>query len=103
MERVIENARNLLLAWKGNSYVFGFDVLGKVGDCAAQYGKRALLMVADLGEPWMGRTLQTVADSLKARGMEVEIITGAGPNAPREDVYRLALHVACTRPEVIHG
>ena len=101
MERVIENARNLLLEWKGNSYVFGFDLLGKVGDCAAQYGKRALLMVADLGEPWMAGTLQTVTDSLKARGVEFEIIIGAGPNAPREDVYRLALHVARTRPEVI--
>jgi len=101
MERVIENARNLLQAWKGSSYVFGFDVLGKVGDCAAQHGKRALLMVADLGEPWMAGTLQTVTDSLKARGVDFEIITGAGPNAPREDVYRLALHVSRTRPEVI--
>ena len=101
MERVVEKAQNLLREWKGDSYTFGFEVLGKAGDIIAQHGKRALMIVADLGQGWMAGTLQTITDSLKARGVETEIIMGAGPNAPREDVYRLALHVARTRPEVI--
>lgn len=101
MERVMDKAKNLLAGWKGNSYTFGFDVLEKVGESAAQYGKRALLMAADLGEAWMAGTLQTVTASLKGKGLGLEVITGAGPNAPREDVYRLALHVARSRPEVI--
>jgi len=37
----------------------------------------------------------------QGQGGGTEIIIGAGPNAPREDVYRLALQVARTRPEVI--
>jgi alcohol dehydrogenase len=101
MERVIDQAKSLLTGWKGNSYTFGFDLLGKVADYAAPCGKRALLIVADLGEPWMARTLQAVIGSLEERGVEVEIIAGAGPNAPREDLYRLALQVARTRPEVV--
>jgi len=101
MERVVEKAQSLLKEWKGDSYTFGFEVLGKTGDIVARHGKRALMIVADLGQGWMAGTLQTITDSLKAGGVETEIIIGAGPNAPREDVYRLALHVARSKPEVI--
>ena len=101
MERVVESAKSLLKGWKGDTYTFGFEVLGKAGDYAGQYGKKALVMVADLGQGWMAGTLQTVMDGLRSKGIEAEVIVGAGPNAPREDVYRLALHVARTKPEVI--
>ena len=101
MEKVMENAKNLLKNWKGDSYSFGFDVLARAGDYARGYGKSALLMVADLGEPWMAGTLQTVADSLSKNGIKCETVLGAGPNAPREDVYRLALQVARSQPQVL--
>ncbi|MGE5252420.1 MAG: iron-containing alcohol dehydrogenase [Planctomycetaceae bacterium] len=101
MERAMEKAASLLKEWKGDSYSFGFEILEKTGEVVARQGKRALGIVADLGQGWMAGTLQTITDSLKAGGVETEIVMGAGPNAPREDVYRLALHVARTRPEVI--
>jgi alcohol dehydrogenase class IV len=101
MERVVESAKKLLQEWKGENYTFGFEVLGKAGDYAAHYGKRALLIVADLGQGWMSGTFQTVLDSLRSGGIEAEVIAGAGPNAPREDVYRLALHVARAKPDMI--
>jgi len=101
MEQVIEKARRMLTDWKGEAYSFGFDVLNRTGDYASKYGKRALLVVADLGMSWMEGTLKTVSDSLKDRGVEFEVIAGAGPNAPREDLYRLALQVARARPEVL--
>ena len=83
MERVVEKAERLLKEWKGDSYTFGFEVLGKTGEIVARQGKRVLGIVADLGQGWMAGTLQTITDSLKARGVETEIIIGAGPNAPR--------------------
>src|SRR3972149_9554995 len=101
MEQVTERAAKMLTDWKGEAYTFGFEVLNKVGDCTAQYGRRALLMVADLGTAWVEGTLKTVIDSLKAKGVEFEIISGAAPNAPREDLYRLALQITRARPEVI--
>ncbi len=101
MERMIVQAGRLLQEWKGDAYTFGFDVLGKAGDYAARYGKKALLIVADLGEPWMAGTLEAVTGSLRAQGVEFEAVRGAGPNAPREDLYRLAMNVAVSRPEVI--
>ena len=101
MEQMAEKARDLLLGWKGISYTFGFDVLGKVGDYAARYGKRALLIVADLGESWMAGTWQTATVALQEKGVGWEVISGASPNAPKEDLYRLALQVARFRPEVV--
>ncbi len=101
MERWITMAGKMLTEWKGDSYTFGFDVLEKTGDQAGKFGKRALLIAAELGEPWVSGFLQTGKESLKARGVEFETIAGARPNAPREDLYRLALHIARTRPEVI--
>jgi alcohol dehydrogenase len=101
MEQVMESARKMLADWKGDSYAFGFDVLRRAGDYAAKFGRKALLMAADLGEPWVAGTLKSVADALQARGIEFEAITGARPNAPREDLYRLALNVARSRPDMI--
>jgi|GEM_PF-3399175 len=101
MERYVENARKMLFDWTGNSYSFGFDVLSKVGELAGQYGKKALLIVADLEEAWTAGIQKSVSDSLKEKEVAYEAVTGARPNAPREDVYRLALHVARSRPEVI--
>jgi len=101
MERYIDNARRMLSDWKGNSYAFGFGVLGKTGDYASQYGKKALLVVSDLGEPWAAGMQKSIVNSLREKGIELEAISGAKPNAPREDLYRIALHIARTRPEVI--
>jgi alcohol dehydrogenase class IV len=101
MERWIAEAEKMLREWKGDSYTFGFDVLGKAGEQAGKFGKRALLIAAELGEPWVSGFLRTAGDSLRAQGMEFETIAGARPNAPREDLYRIALHISRTRPEVI--
>ncbi len=101
MERVIEKAESMLKAWKGDSYTFGFEVLNRVGDYAAGYGNRALVIAAGLGEPWSAGILQTVTDSLTKKGVEFETVQGANPNAPREDLYRLAWHVARMMPHAI--
>jgi alcohol dehydrogenase len=101
MERLAATARRMLMEWKGESYTFGFDVLEKTGEYAGKFGKRALLIVAELGEPWVSGFLQAVKDSLRAKGVESETIAGSRPNAPREDLYRLALHIARFRPDVI--
>jgi alcohol dehydrogenase len=101
MEKVTESARKMLVDWKGDSYAFGFDLLNRTAGYAEKYGKQALLMVAGLGKPWGDEILKPVADSLRNKGLDFEVIFGARPNAPREDVYRLALHVARMRPEVI--
>ncbi len=101
MERVAEKAESMLKAWKGDSYTFGFDVLDRVGEHAARYGTRALLIVAGLGEPWSESILKTVTNSLSRKSVEFEAVQGANPNAPREDLYRLAWQVTRFMPQVI--
>lgn len=101
MQRYIDNARQMLKDWKKDAYIFGFEVLGKIGDLAGQFGKRALLVVADLGSSWVEGMQKKVEESVKEKGGQVEIILGARPNAPREDLYRIALHIARANPEII--
>ncbi len=101
MEQIIENAQKLLRNWKGESYIFGFEVLSRVGDYAVEYGNKALLIADGLGKPWAAGVVKAVVGSLKRKGIAYETIKGALPNAPREDLYRLALHVARLRPHVI--
>lgn len=95
-----DQARTLLRRFKGDSYVNGFDVLPGVGRAAAAYGKRAVLVRDNF--PAGLEAARTVADSLQAAGVEVaEVIEGAAPNAPREDLERIAARVTAVKPEVV--
>jgi alcohol dehydrogenase class IV len=97
----IDRAKKVLRDWKGDSYTFGEDVLGGVGKYARKYGKKATLVVTELGQAWIERPLEQVKSSLKANGVFFETINGARPNAPREDVYRISLQVARAKSEMV--
>jgi alcohol dehydrogenase len=101
MKEYIARAEKILRDWKGDSYTFGEDVMGSVGKVTAKYGKKATLVVTELGQAWIEKPLEAVKASLTAAGIEFETITGARPNAPREDVYRIALSVARAKSDVI--
>ena len=66
-----------------------------------KYGKKATLVVTELGQAWIEKPLERVKASLKANGVVFETINGARPNAPREDVYRISLQVARSKSDVI--
>ena len=70
MERWIAAAEKMLTEWKGDSYTFGFGVLERTGEQARKFGKRTLLIAAELGESWVSGFLQTSKDSLSAQGVE---------------------------------
>ena len=97
----IDRAKKVLRDWKGDSYTFGEDVLDGTGKYARKYGKKATLVVTELGQAWIERPLEQVKASLRANGVVFETINGARPNAPREDVYRISLQVARARSEMI--
>ena len=92
--------RQLLAGWKGDHYAFGFDVLDQTGEYAAQFGKRALV-VASLGSKWARPLYENIARALDRYGVAHEAITGTRPNAPYEDVYRIANEIAKMRPDVV--
>ncbi len=90
MKENIERAKKILKDWKGDSYTFGENVLDATGKYAKQYGKKAALVVTELGQSWIEKPVEQVKASLKANGVSFELINGARPNAPREDVYRIS-------------
>lgn len=101
MKESIEKAKKILREWKGDRYTFGEDVLEATGTYAKQYGKKAALVVTELGSAWIEKPLERLKASLKANGVDFELVTGARPNAPREDVYRIALQTARSRSDLI--
>ena len=76
-------------------------MLEATGKYAKRYGRKAALVVTELGQGWIEKPLGRVKESLKANGVAFDTINGARPNAPREDVYRISLQVARSRADVI--
>jgi alcohol dehydrogenase len=101
MKEYFKKAEKILKEWKGESYAFGQDVLEATGTYTKQYGKKAAFVVTELGQAWIEKPLEQVSSALKANGVTFELINGARPNAPREDVYRIALQVARSKSDVI--
>ncbi len=97
----MEQAQRILKDWKGDSYTFGEGVLKIVGQYVIEYGKNASFVVIKLGRHWSEKFLEEVKASLKANDVRFEMINGARPNAPREDVYRISLQIARSKPDVI--
>ena len=101
MKESIGRARKVLRDWKGDSYTFGEDVLDATGRYAKKHGKKAALVVTELGQAWIEKPLEQVKASLKANGVSYALVNGARPNAPREDVYRISLQVARSKSDLV--
>ncbi|MFC1693061.1 iron-containing alcohol dehydrogenase [Candidatus Latescibacterota bacterium] len=101
MSADFDKVKAILNEWKGDNYAFGLGVLGRTGEFAKSLGQKTLLIVADLGLDWMESVYNKVTASLDSNGVTYSAILGAGPNAPREDVYRIANEISKTRPDSI--
>jgi alcohol dehydrogenase class IV len=101
MNNLFVISRNLLSEWKGDAYVFGSNVLHRLGNLATQYGKNALLIC---NASYLDDVGNKAADSLKSAGIHLaggRIFPGAGPNAPRADVYRMETYILHHKPDMI--
>ena len=97
-----EHAVQILENYKGSNYSFGIDCLDKVGEYAAFYGQTALV-IANHGD-FLKPVVNQVMDSLKNHGVKFaggRIVPDAGPNAPREDVYRIESYILHFKPDSI--
>jgi len=101
MNKSMEKAYTLLKDWKGEDYIFGMNVLDRVGALAAKFGRKALVVS---NNTYMKPVLDRVVASLSAAGVELAggaIAPDAKPNAPREDVYRLESYILHKAPDCI--
>lgn len=89
----ILRAEELLKEFKGDSYAFGKGVLRKTGSYSAEFGKD--IVVISGGQAIRSQVLDTVTDAIEEEDLNVtDVFYGARPNAPREDVYRLAYQLS---------
>jgi alcohol dehydrogenase len=78
-----EKARQLIRQFKGDTYLFGFDLLEEAGRVARELGKSAVLVRDRF--PGSAPFVEKVEASLRAAGIDLlGSIDGAAPNAPRE-------------------
>ncbi|MHC4629624.1 MAG: iron-containing alcohol dehydrogenase [Planctomycetota bacterium] len=95
-----EKARALLHEFKGSSYLFGANVLPRVGERAAAAGKKAAL-VRDTFEG-SDDYVAGIRNSLAASGVSLAAeIRGAGPNCPRENLFRIAESLKESNADVV--
>jgi alcohol dehydrogenase class IV len=93
----------MLREFKGEDYVFGLGCFDRLGGLAASLGKRASVVTSGVGKPWGVPLQEATRQSLAAAGVTLagETIPGAAPNAPREDVARIAEALAAQDPDVV--
>ncbi|MCH3917908.1 MAG: iron-containing alcohol dehydrogenase [Spirochaetia bacterium] len=94
-----KKAYDLLVAWRGNSYIHGLGVIGKLGAVAKKYGRSTLLVVNETSmKPYMAE----IRNSLAAEDITIcTVAPAARPNAPREDVFRLVTYILEFKPDSI--
>lgn len=93
--------RALIEEFKGENYTSGLNVLDAVGQYASSYGKTALV-IANLKylKPVVDRVLASLRNHQVMIAGE-RVVPDAGPNAPREDVYRLESYILHFKPDCI--
>lgn len=95
-----DTARALLRQFKGDSYLFGNGVLPQVGRVARGVGTRAVFVC----DPFPGGApfAAAIERSLAAAGVAVAArVDGAAPNAPRQDLERIAEALRAAAPDVL--
>lgn len=86
--------------FKGEKYLFGPGVIDKIGDIAAQKGKRALLVRGKF--PGSDEYVDKIRQSLTDAGMElIHIEKSPRPNAPVEDLLRIKKALIYYNPDVL--
>ena len=100
MNELKENARHLLKEFKGDDYIFGVGCLHRLGEFVAPFGKK-ILLIMNSGK-WSKVHLAPILGSLRDANLDViGPIPSARPNAPREDVVRLAEEILSTKPDTV--
>ena len=82
-------AKQLIQEFKADAYLTGNGVAGRAGELTGDFGRRAVIVRS--GFRGSDAFVERIRNSLTRAGKEViGVITGARPNAPRNDLYRMA-------------
>ena len=78
-------------------------MVNAIGPLTNSLGKCASVVVDGIDSEWAQPIIQEAKASLDASNVELvgDVIPGAGPNAPREDVFRIAKNIRKQNPDVV--
>jgi len=96
-----DKARKLLSEFRGDAYASGIGILNEIGDYAEAYGDSVLIISNDT---YLDSAVKEIKKSLKQNKLKLagnRVFRGSEPNAPREDVYRLANYIQTFEPDSI--
>jgi alcohol dehydrogenase class IV len=98
-----QEAIKLIKKFKGDQYVFGIDCIDELGTLVSHYGKKVSVVFLSIGKQWSIPLRNAVDRSLHKHGLSLAggMIEGARPNAPKEDVFRIAESITAQNPEVV--
>jgi alcohol dehydrogenase len=95
-----QKARELLARFKGETYLFGGDVLARMGALVSGLGHRVALVRGTF--PGSDAGVQVIRRSLTQAGLDVDAeIKGVRPNAPKEDLKRLVRDLRVAACDVV--
>ena len=103
MREKMTRAVGLIREFKGDDYVFGLDCFDRLGELTAPLGHRVTIIASGVGKNWGPALHDATNRVLAAAKLELagELIAGPRPNAPIEDVHRLAASLAQQDPDVV--
>lgn len=103
METIKQQAKQLLVEFRGEAYIFGIGVIDCLGAEVAKLGKRVSIVMDGLGKERSLPIIQTIENSFSKAGLTIagDYIRGARPNAPREDVFTIARKIEEQAPDVV--
>ena len=105
METIKQKASQLLIDFKGDHYVSGINVFDRLGTEVAKLGQRVAVVIDSLGQDWVAPLVSATETSLQAAGLILtgSFIPGAKPNAPKEDVFRIARAIGEQNPDALRS
>lgn len=98
-----EKASVLLKKFKGDSYIFGIDCISSIGKLSSGLGRRGSVVAGGAGKKWGDEIRGTVSRTLHEYGIKLagDIIDGAKPNSPFEDVFRISDEISRQHPDFV--
>lgn len=96
-------AQKLIGRFKGGAYIQGLHCFSRLGEHARSLGHRVAVVTSGFGKSWGPPLNEETRSALKSVGLTPAgaFIPGARPNAPREDVVRIADALDEQSPEVV--
>ncbi|MFO7975185.1 MAG: iron-containing alcohol dehydrogenase [Candidatus Hydrogenedentota bacterium] len=98
-----QEAEKLIHLFKGEAYVHGLQCFPRLGEHARGLGSRPAVVTSGFGKPWGPGLHAETRESLEKAGLSTtgDFIAGAQPNAPQEDVVRIADALAEQSPDCV--